>query len=48
MGRGSTVIVIPKTFAVERGTPFLVDRDQEGRITYTPIDFAALKEKAKS
>ncbi len=46
-GKGSTVLTIPKRYSVERGTPFLVDVDQEGRITYTPVRLPET-EKAKN
>jgi hypothetical protein len=46
LGKSSTVITIPKTYEVERGTPFFVEKDEEGKITYTPISRKTATESA--
>ncbi len=47
-GKGSVVVTIPKQFSVQPDTRFLVDVDDEGRVTYTPLNLLTQKEKAKA
>jgi hypothetical protein len=47
VGPNSIVLVVPKTFGIEKGTQFLASKDTEGRIVYEPLK-NALKEKPKS